>query len=289
MTVSQEQKTTRVSSTRMKRSDWLNLRNKERELWIAQHHKIGELTLTGAVRGNRDWFITWQCSCGEVGKSRWSDLKERVDNKNAACRSCVSRFVMKEKAKDETFLARLREQGLKGAEVGMQKRIKATGDTQGSKEQWHELRRTCVGAKRRCTCPNVNSYVNYGARGIEFRFDTPADMARWIVANIGYRPSKQHSLDRIDNNRHYEPGNLRWATRTEQANNKRAYKVGAVGERIQRLIQQTDYGYESIRTFIKEGLTDDEIINRRKTTSGRPRGKASLRPCERRKEEPILG
>lgn len=240
--------------------------------------------MTGALKKGRDWFITWQCSCGEVGKSRWSDLKERMNNEKAACRSCVSRFVMKEKVKDETFLARLREQGLKGAGVNKQKRTTASV-VQGTMEQWTNLRRTCVGAKRRCTNPNRVAYQNYGGRGIEFRFESPAEMARWIVANIGYRPSKQHSLDRIDNNRHYEPGNLRWATRTEQANNKRAYKVGVVGARIQRLIQQTDYGYESIRTFIKEGLTDDEIINRRKTTSGRPRGKACVRPCERRKEE----
>ena len=209
-----------------------------------------------------------------------------MNNEKAACRSCVSRFVMKEKAKDETFLARLREQGLKGAEVSEQKR---KTHTPGSVEQWTNLRRTCVCAKRRCTKPNTSSYINYGARGIEFRFESPAAMARWIVANIGYRPSESHSLDRIDNNGHYEAGNLRWATRTEQANNKRAYKVGATGARIQKLIQLTDYGYESIRTFIKEGLTDDEIINRRKPQSGRPRGKASIRPCERRKEEPILG
>lgn len=245
--------------------------------------------MTGAEKVNRNWFITWQCSCGEVGKSRWSDLKERVDYKNAACRSCVSRFVMTEKAKDETFLARLREQGLKGAEVNKQKRTEVTDDLHVSKEQWARLRKTCVVAKSRCTNPNSCSYMNYGARGIEFRFDSPADMAKWIIANLGYKPSDNHSIDRIDNNGHYEAGNLRWATRTEQGNNKRAYKVGATGARIQKLIQLTDYGYESIRTFIKEGLTDDEIINRRKTTSGRPRGKTCLRPCERRKEEPILG
>lgn len=245
--------------------------------------------MTGAIRKGRNWFITWQCSCGAIGESRWSDLKERMNNEKAACRSCVSRFVMKEKAKNETFLARLREQGLKGAEVSEQKRTEVTDSLHVSKEQWTRLRKTCVVAKRRCTKPNSSSYENYGARGIEFRFDSPADMARWIIANIGYKPSDNHSIDRIDNNGHYEAGNLRWATRTEQANNKRAYKVGAAGARIQKLIQLTDYGYESIRTFIKEGLTDDEIINRRKPQSGRPRGKASIRPCERRKEEPILG
>lgn len=85
------------------------------------------------------------------------------------------------------------------------------------------------GAKQRCTNPNDRSYVNYGGRGVEFRFDSIEQAADWIIENIGYRPSKEHSIDRIDVNGHYEPGNLRWATHIEQANNKRAYKRGVVG------------------------------------------------------------
>lgn len=39
------------------------------------------------------------------------------------------------------------------------------------------------------------------------------------IANLGPRPSPKHSVDRIDNNRHYEQGNCRWATVAEQRNN----------------------------------------------------------------------
>lgn len=71
-------------------------------------------------------------------------------------------------------------------------------------------------------CENVNSvdYAGYGGRGIsvapEWRHDYPA-----FLAHIGPRPSKAHSIDRIDNSRGYEPGNVRWATPVEQARNTR--------------------------------------------------------------------
>jgi hypothetical protein len=71
-------------------------------------------------------------------------------------------------------------------------------------------------AKDRCTNPDAQAYRNYGKRGIEFRFKNFAE----FIAHIGPRPTGR-SLDRIDNNGHYEIGNVRWATREEQAQNKR--------------------------------------------------------------------
>lgn len=271
MTALQEPQTTDVSLTRMKREDWLNWRNQERELWIAQHQKIGELTLTGSVRVGRSWFITWICSCGVVGKSRWSDLKARI-NTDTKCRSCIMRQRMSNITSQQ--LEQLKLMSNKAAIINRKD------------PRFTTLRRTCTCAKKRCCNSNTTGYENYGGRGIKFLFGSPSEMAEWIINNIGYKPSSDHSLDRIDNNRHYEAGNLRWATRKEQNSNKRAYKVGPIGQRIQRLIQETDFCYESIRTFIKQGMTDEEIRNRKHSNTGRLRSarSSSLRPCQRRKK-----
>jgi hypothetical protein len=72
-------------------------------------------------------------------------------------------------------------------------------------------------ANRRCTDPSHRSFKHYGGRGIEFRFTSLEQFA----AELGERPSSKHSIDRIDNDGHYEPGNLAWSTRSEQMLNQR--------------------------------------------------------------------
>ncbi len=79
----------------------------------------------------------------------------------------------------------------------------------------------CHNCRGRCNNPNAECFHNYGGRGIQFKFSNPREMAEWIVDNIGHRPSPLFSLDRINNNGHYEAGNLRWASRREQRLNQR--------------------------------------------------------------------
>ena len=72
-------------------------------------------------------------------------------------------------------------------------------------------------ARNRCTKPNHQAYENYGGRGIEFRFRTFSE----FLEEVGRKPHPALSLDRIDNEGHYEKGNIRWATAVEQNNNRR--------------------------------------------------------------------
>jgi hypothetical protein len=74
--------------------------------------------------------------------------------------------------------------------------------------------------KQRCQNPRNPEYANYGGRGISV---APEWLANYDTfrSDIGTRPSSLHTLDRINNNGNYEPGNVRWATMAEQQLNRR--------------------------------------------------------------------
>ncbi len=76
------------------------------------------------------------------------------------------------------------------------------------------------GAKQRCFNPNAPKFGSYGGRGITM-CDRWANSFAAFYEDMGPKPTRGHSLDRIENDGNYEPGNCRWATRTEQQKNKR--------------------------------------------------------------------
>lgn len=81
----------------------------------------------------------------------------------------------------------------------------------------------------RCSNKNTEYYKNYGGRGIVV-------CKRWnsfenFFEDMGRRPSKNHSIERIDNDGNYEPGNCEWVTRTAQQHNNRIQKNNTSGER----------------------------------------------------------
>jgi hypothetical protein len=207
------------------------------------------LTPLADVRGAKNRY-PFLCSCGKQMFSRPVDM---FRTGQTACRSCTTkRRMLKFMATPEG--------------VSAQKRLAAASAAKNTKPpEWHSVYTRCREAKHRCV-----RHPDYAGRGIEFRFASPKGMAEWVIGNLGYPPDG-YSIDRIDNDGHYEPGNLRWATHTQQARNKRSYSGKIYKHRIQTLMSATDYSYESIRTFLKQGLTDDDIIHRSRRPGGRPR------------------
>lgn len=75
----------------------------------------------------------------------------------------------------------------------------------------------------RCTNKNLDCFVRYGGRGITVceEWKNNFEAFRDYVSNLPHFGEAGYSLDRINNDGNYEPGNVRWATKKEQANNKR--------------------------------------------------------------------
>lgn len=79
--------------------------------------------------------------------------------------------------------------------------------------------KTWLRAKARCFNQRHISYPRYGGRGIVVCDEWRNDFLSFYN-HIGPKPSAKHSIDRIDNNKGYEPGNVRWATGKEQSANR---------------------------------------------------------------------
>lgn len=114
---------------------------------------------------------------------------------------------------------------------------------------WRHMFERCASSYKRAT--------DYADRGVEVceEWRGPGGFERFIE-HVGARPSPQHSLDRIDNSRGYEPGNVRWATRKEQQRNMRSNTLVTIdGETrcIAEWADQSPASEEVIRSRLVRG------------------------------------
>ncbi len=121
-----------------------------------------------------------------------------------------------------------------------------------------------AGMIQRCSNPDRQQFANYGGRGIRV-------CARWahsfeaFLADMGPRPSLKHTLDRINNDGDYEPGNCRWATPQEQANNKRSSRLLTMnGETLSMMEWARRFGisYWTLRWRLDKGISLEQAARR---------------------------
>jgi hypothetical protein len=125
----------------------------------------------------------------------------------------------------------------------------------------HPLYATWNGMIARCNKPAMINYAYYGGRGIRV-------CERWMtfenfVADMGEKPSPDLEIDRIDKNGNYEPGNCRWASRKEQARNRRSNRRIGLGGRVKTAIEweeETGIPAKTILKRIKMGWSPRDAL-----------------------------
>lgn len=203
--------------------------------------------LTGLVFGRlrvvvKDTGRHWKCACacGAEARVRGDHLR------NGAIRSCGCFH-------DETARFNNRKHG-----------AKPRGAPTAEYRAWCNM-------IDRCERPSNRSFAHYGGRGISICERWRSDFAAFL-ADVGARPSPEHSIDRIDVDGNYEPENVRWATRKQQARNTRKRRLLTANGTTKTLAEWAEATGTEKRTIfsrLKYGWTHTEAVFGR-TKESRP-------------------
>lgn len=152
---------------------------------------FGKLTVIGLSSMEKKRRVLWECLC-ECGSIKAIRQDALVRNASKSC-GCLHR--------DITRRQFTKHEG---------------APTTNYKSEYNAWR----GLIERCENPCHKAYKNYGGRGISVCKEWKHSF-KLFFEHIGPKPSKDHSIDRIDNDKPYQPGNVKWSTWHEQASNKR--------------------------------------------------------------------
>lgn len=195
--------------------------------------QFGRLTVTGPV-GRRDGqtAISCACSCGAVGLFVPSVLTR------GSATSCGCGKI--ERARS---LHKMRTSPPRIKHGHARRKVR------------HPLYATWVGMKQRCFDPRHQDFAIYGGRGITVCFQWKESFENFL-SDMGPKPSLRHSIDRINTDGNYEPGNCRWASSAEQMRNVRTNRLITIGAETLTLAEwsvRSGLGHKTISYRIGKG------------------------------------
>lgn len=169
----------------------------------------------------------FKCRCG----NEWEAYLSAINNKSIKSCGCLQKEITSKRSKSH----------------GMSK---------------HEVYKIWIDIKKRCYNENSKRYHDYGARGI-FMDDEFKNNFNSFYEHVGERPSKYHTIDRIDNSKGYIFNNIKWSTIKEQNNNQRSNVVLTFNGENKTAAQWGDiYGIKgsAIRKRLARGWSIDKSI-----------------------------
>jgi hypothetical protein len=153
--------------------------------------------------------------------------------------------------------------GCKAAEL-----LSARNTTHGLSGAHRSEYRSWKDMRSRCNNPGDSDYQDYGGRGITV-CEEWSSFGRFF-ADMGEKPARM-TIDRQDVNGNYEPGNCRWATAKEQANNKRSNVYISIGG-VEKTLQEWSDAYgvrrETARWRMKQGWPIESVFTKTDYRSG---------------------
>lgn len=185
--------------------------------------RFGRLTVI-KLEGIRNKYAQWLCQC-DCGNTKIAATNVLRNGGTSSC-GCYKQQMLRERPKTH---------GLAGT----------------------RLYKTWTGIKYRCYNSKATGYHNYGGRGISVCkewYDDFTMFLKWAMEN-GYKDTL--TLERIDNDGNYEPSNCKWATKSEQASNRRTSRIYVIDGVRKSIFNWCDYykiDFSAVRWRLDKGV-----------------------------------